>query len=108
MQVSRELTFQIVSECSLTEPQVASIISETLSSHSALFVGNSMPIRDIDMYGSGWSRCTRDTSAVILNLELFCRMVWIGGNRGASGIDGLVSTAVGFSVGCKKRVRSNI
>ncbi|EXB44935.1 Protein PHYLLO [Morus notabilis] len=104
LMVGRELSFQISAEYSLTEPQVARIISEALSYDTALFVGNSMAIRDADMYGHGWSRCTHNTSAMILNSEPFFRLIWVVGNRGASGIDGLISTAVGFAVGCNKRV----
>ena len=100
------MSFQIFAEYSLTEPQVTRIISEALSCDTALFIGNSMPIRDADMYGHGWSPFTRNTSAMILDSELFFRLIWVVGNRGASGIDGLVSTAVGFAVGCNKRVRT--
>lgn len=100
------MSFQISAEYSLTEPQVARIISEALACDTALFVGNSMAIRDADMYGHGWSRCTHNTAAMILNSEPFFHLIWVVGNRGASGIDGLISTAVGFAVGCNKRVRT--
>nr|XP_011462964.1 PREDICTED: protein PHYLLO, chloroplastic isoform X1 [Fragaria vesca subsp. vesca] len=102
--VERELSFQICARHSLTEPQVAYLISEALSAESALFIGNSMAIRDADMYGRGWSECTSSTAVTNLKSNLPCQMVRVAGNRGASGIDGLLSTAVGFAVGCNKRV----
>ncbi|CAO2820404.1 unnamed protein product [Amaranthus hypochondriacus] len=98
--VSWELSFQIRSEYSLTEPYVAHSISEVIVSESALFIGNSMVIRDADMYSQGVVNCTNETSQLLLP----CQSIHIVGNRGASGIDGLLSTAVGFAVGCKKRV----
>lgn len=104
IQVARELSFQIHAEYSLTEPLVARTISETLSTESALFIGNSMAIRDADMYGCGWSKCTRGAANTPLDLELPSHFILVAGNRGASGIDGLLSTAVGFAVGCNKRV----
>ncbi|XP_050132794.1 protein PHYLLO, chloroplastic isoform X2 [Malus sylvestris] len=102
--VSRELSFQIYARDFLTEPQVASVISKALSAESALFIGNSMAIRDADMYGCGWSGCSHNIASMISKLELPCHMIRVAGNRGASGIDGLLSTAVGFAVGCNKRV----
>ncbi|XP_056697055.1 protein PHYLLO, chloroplastic isoform X3 [Spinacia oleracea] len=97
--VAWELSFQICSEYSLTEPHVAHIISEVVGSDTVLFIGNSMSIRDADMYSQGVVNCTSQTS----QLALPCQWIQIAGNRGASGIDGLLSTAVGFAVGCKKR-----
>jgi 2-succinyl-5-enolpyruvyl-6-hydroxy-3-cyclohexene-1-carboxylate synthase len=47
---------------------------------TTLFVSNSMPIRDLDAYGGGGKR-----------LRVY-------GNRGASGIDGIVSTVAGIAV----------
>lgn len=88
----------------MTEPQVASVISKALSAESALFIGNSMAIRDADMYGCGWSGCSHNIASMISKLQLPCHMIRVAGNRGASGIDGLLSTAVGFAVGCNKRV----
>ncbi|XP_038893380.1 protein PHYLLO, chloroplastic isoform X5 [Benincasa hispida] len=104
MMVEWEIQFQISANYSLSEPQVAQVISEALPCDSVLFLGNSMPIRDVDMYAYGWSKCNDSVAARQLNLQLpFC-WTWTSGNRGASGIDGLLSTAVGFSVGCNKRV----
>lgn len=96
--------FQIRAEYSLTEPHVAHVISEALSPESALFIGNSMAIRDADMYGHNWENCIQSTEDMMLNSELPCQWIRVAGNRGASGIDGLLSSAVGFAVGCNKRV----
>ncbi|KAF7132517.1 hypothetical protein RHSIM_Rhsim09G0118400 [Rhododendron simsii] len=101
--VGWEISFLIHSEYSLTEPYVAYVIPESLHCESAIFVGNSMPIRDADMYGCNWEQCT-DNIPVMLSLELPCYWIQVAGNRGASGIDGLLSTAIGFAVGCNKRV----
>ncbi|GMH01833.1 hypothetical protein Nepgr_003672 [Nepenthes gracilis] len=98
--VAWELSFQICSEYSLTEPHVAHEISEVLSSETALFVGNSMAIRDADMYCHGLVNST----SMMSQFALPCQWIKVAGNRGASGIDGLLSTATGFAVGCKKRV----
>lgn len=104
MQIAREMSFQISAESSLTEPYVSHMLSKALTTKSALFIGNSMPIRDVDMYG----RSSGNHSHVVdmmLNAELPCQWIQVTGNRGASGIDGLLSSATGFAVGCKKRVR---
>ncbi|KHN45447.1 hypothetical protein glysoja_046233 [Glycine soja] len=63
--VEWEIKFQITAECSLTEPYVVYVMSEALSSESALF---------------------------------------LAANKGASGIDGLLSTTIGFAIGCNKKV----
>ncbi len=52
----------------------------SLSSQCILFVGNSLPVRLVDLVG--------------YSPNLKCR---VHGNRGASGIDGLVSTALGIA-----------
>ena len=64
----------------LDEPSTARIISAGCPSGTTLFVGNSMPIRDADMHAA-WV----DSSPTIAV------------NRGASGIDGLIATAVGHA-----------
>ncbi|XP_062163333.1 protein PHYLLO, chloroplastic isoform X1 [Alnus glutinosa] len=104
MVVASEISFQISTKYSLTEPEAAQVISETLSYKSALFVGNSMAIRDLDMYGLNWSEGIHSIAATMLYSELPCHWIRVAGNRGASGIDGLLSTAVGFAVGCNRRV----
>ncbi|PIN25904.1 Isochorismate synthase [Handroanthus impetiginosus] len=103
MTAAWETSFLIRSEQSLTEPYVARKIFESLRCGSALFFGNSMPVRDADMYGSNWVQCTHNAS-LMLSSGLPCHHVQVTGNRGASGIDGLISTAIGFAVGCNKRV----
>lgn len=50
-----------------------------MTSKDTVFVGNSMPIRDVDTFN--------------LNSK-----AEIAANRGANGIDGVVSTALGMSV----------
>ncbi|KAL4185626.1 hypothetical protein AMTRI_Chr10g231600 [Amborella trichopoda] len=104
MAIAWEIRFQIDSDESLTEPYVAQVISEALSGDSALFVGNSMVIRDADMYGLGWFNCPSGSKCEKWSLGLPWVGIRIAGNRGASGIDGLLSTAVGFAIGSNKRV----
>ncbi|MED1741426.1 2-succinyl-5-enolpyruvyl-6-hydroxy-3-cyclohexene-1-carboxylic-acid synthase [Bacillus swezeyi] len=55
--------------------------------NSSLFVGNSMPIRDVDTFFENQERSFR-----------------IFANRGANGIDGVVSTALGIYAATKKPV----
>lgn len=101
--VAHEISFQIQSECLLTEPHVAQVIGEELQDDSAIYIGNSMVIRDLDMYGSGWIKIN-DNIYMTSNWDLQFHGFRISGNRGASGIDGLLSTAIGFAAGCNKRV----
>ncbi|MCA9409128.1 MAG: 2-succinyl-5-enolpyruvyl-6-hydroxy-3-cyclohexene-1-carboxylate synthase, partial [Candidatus Omnitrophica bacterium] len=71
----------------LNEPLVARLISEYIPVKTALFLSSSMPIRTMDQYAY---QNNRDIN--------------IGANRGASGIDGVIASACGFSKGLKKRV----
>ena len=71
----------------LCEPLVPTIIARELPSDHALFLASSMPIRDFDMFAP-----TGDTQ------------VKVGCNRGASGIDGTVASAVGFARGLGRAV----
>ncbi len=60
---------------------------DALPADAGLFVSNSMPIRDLDL--------VLDTR--VAPLRIFC-------NRGANGIDGIVSTALGTAVGRDSKV----
>ncbi|XP_002986213.2 protein PHYLLO, chloroplastic [Selaginella moellendorffii] len=97
--VRREILFQLQAEATLTEPCIARIVSSSITTESAVFLGNSMPIRDVDMYADGLT----DQQSLLGDQNLPA-MVSIGANRGASGIDGVISTAVGFAAGSNKRV----
>ncbi|MCK5083735.1 MAG: 2-succinyl-5-enolpyruvyl-6-hydroxy-3-cyclohexene-1-carboxylate synthase, partial [Candidatus Omnitrophica bacterium] len=70
----------------LSEMRTARCITESIPSNDGLFISSSMPIREIDMYGAP------DKNKIVF-----------GSNRGASGIDGTIATAIGFSTGLKKR-----
>ena len=65
---------------------VADIVGR-IDSKDVLFVSNSMPVRDLDAFVPG-----RDRPLMAL------------GNRGASGIDGIVSTAAGVALASGRRV----
>lgn len=66
----------------LNEIGIARLISHYLPFHHGLFLASSMPIREMDMYG-----------------VMKGRKVAIAANRGTSGIEGTIASAVGFSVG---------
>ena len=68
------------------EGHVAAAVMRHTPAEAALFVSSSMPIRDVDGFGG-----SRDDDLPI------------HGNRGASGIDGIVSTAAGVSAGTGRR-----
>ncbi len=71
----------------LTEIAVAQLVSRHIHEGTVLLLGNSMPIRDMDMYGfAGGAEIT------------------VAVNRGASGIDGLIATAAGWARGAEKPV----
>lgn len=62
------------------EGKVFSELAVLLPEGATLYVGNSMPVRDLDSFFPGSSKAIR-----------------ILGNRGASGIDGLISSALGVA-----------
>lgn len=68
-------------ENDINEGKIFYHLSELLPSHSCLFVGNSMPIRDLDSF-----------------FYLNDRHIKVYANRGVNGIDGVVSSALGASI----------
>jgi len=76
-----------LSSARISEPEVAYGMESHLQSGDGLFIGNSSPIRDFDRYAR-WPNELR---------------VNVGANRGASGIDGLIATGVGFANGLQRR-----
>lgn len=67
------------------EIRIVDDIIDALPQKSNLFVSNSLPIRDLEFFKSKSTK----------NINLFV-------NRGASGIDGITSTAAGISVASKR------
>ncbi|MCH1625438.1 2-succinyl-5-enolpyruvyl-6-hydroxy-3-cyclohexene-1-carboxylic-acid synthase [Fredinandcohnia quinoae] len=78
--IVKESSSSIEDEQSLFEGRVFTELQEIIPRDATLFVGNSMPIRDLDTF--------------FTNNE---KQLKIMGNRGANGIDGIVSTALGVS-----------
>jgi 2-succinyl-5-enolpyruvyl-6-hydroxy-3-cyclohexene-1-carboxylate synthase len=64
----------------LTEPALAHTIAKLRPEGSLLFAGNSLPVRELDMYAAASGAWGIDTAS-----------------RGASGIDGNIATAAGFA-----------
>ena len=76
---------------SLTEPQIIVALSELFTLGKvdrSLFLSNSMPIRDAEMFFYPLHDSTHDSTPVSIT---------VGSNRGASGIDGIISSALGYS-----------
>ncbi len=71
----------------ITEPALTRIISQQISKSGALFLASSLPVREMDMFA--------DSSGHSVAVEY---------NRGASGIDGTIASAVGYANGLKKPV----
>jgi 2-succinyl-5-enolpyruvyl-6-hydroxy-3-cyclohexene-1-carboxylate synthase len=71
----------------LFEGKVFSELADLLTEKSLLFAGNSMPVRDMDTFFPSTDRA----------VQFFA-------NRGASGIDGVTSTALGVAAAAGRRV----
>ena len=78
--IARQLKEKIYRDEALTECWVSSELSHLLPAQTNLFIGNSLPIRLVDMFSASL------TSSIYTN-------------RGASGIDGLLATAAGCARG---------
>ena len=69
------------------EGEILSIVSSAVIPQGSLFVSSSMPVRDLDVFGCPHSE-----------------KIHVYGNRGASGIDGIISTAFGVASQCNSPV----
>ena len=74
-------------ETGLSEPMVARLISTHIPEGQGLVIGNSMPVRDMNVHAS-----YRGKWAYVMS------------NRGVSGIDGTIATATGFACGSNQTV----
>jgi 2-succinyl-5-enolpyruvyl-6-hydroxy-3-cyclohexene-1-carboxylate synthase len=77
----------VAPEEKLSEPVVAFLLSKHIAAEHGLFLGSSMPIRDMDLFADPRGPA-----------------VPVGANRGASGIDGTIASACGFAMGLRKPV----
>lgn len=75
-----EAVDQVVSDDPLLSPLVTSVLTDAAPAGSLVMTSNSMPVRDLDSF----------TPASGPEIEFV-------GNRGASGIDGITSTALGLA-----------
>jgi len=82
LNANKEIIQYLESETALTEWHIAHAIASSLKNSSCLFLGNSMPIRDFDFLAPSFEKYVRVFS-----------------NRALSGIDGLLSTALGIASG---------
>ncbi len=88
-QIESHISFFFEKQQALSEPYIFHELSNHLSENIALYIGNSMPIRDADVFLSPKSKTAP-----------------IFGNRGVSGIDGNIGTTIGIAAGCGKPVIS--
>ncbi|MGM8211942.1 2-succinyl-5-enolpyruvyl-6-hydroxy-3-cyclohexene-1-carboxylic-acid synthase [Virgibacillus sp. W0430] len=81
----KHLMNQMDDQGELTEGEAVKCLFEAIPMHSCLFVGNSMAIRDVDTFFMATEK----------NISIHA-------NRGASGIDGVVSSALGTAASATK------
>ena len=79
-----ELEATFGADLRLTEPRISREVVAALPEGAALFVSSSMPIREVDAYAGS------------------ARAVRVFANRGANGIDGIISSALGVSAGARR------
>jgi len=84
-QVDTTMKSTFVNNKGLNEPIVARLVSKHIKNNNGLFLASSMPIREMDMF-AGHEK----------------KNIIIGSNRGASGIDGTIASAIGFAKGINK------
>lgn len=75
-----EKAAEAIDSSGIPEARVVQTLADTLPPGSTLFVGNSLPVREVDWFSGTGSHTVR-----------------LLGNRGASGIDGHLSTVLGLA-----------
>ena len=85
--INKEIDLFVKSTHNISEISLARIISQTIPKEHGLFLASSMPVRDMDMYG-----------------DFTQPHFYIAANRGVSGIDGTISSALGYACGLNKPV----
>lgn len=78
---------EYISAGQLDEISLPRVLLDTMLTKSALYLSSSMPIRDADSF-----------------MPVSKKAIQVGANRGASGIDGIIASACGFSSGCDRIV----
>ena len=85
--VDKEIESFFAKDERASEPRVARLVSQLVPEGHGLFLGNSMPIRDMANFA-----------------DFKGNVVSVNGNRGASGIDGLIASAAGYARGSERPV----
>jgi 2-succinyl-5-enolpyruvyl-6-hydroxy-3-cyclohexene-1-carboxylate synthase len=80
-EIAREQMLTVRNHSDMDEGKLFSLLADILPENCTLFVGNSMPIRDLDSFFFFNDKCIR-----------------VMANRGANGIDGIISSAMGAAV----------
>jgi 2-succinyl-5-enolpyruvyl-6-hydroxy-3-cyclohexene-1-carboxylate synthase len=78
--VSKNLETKLAKEATLVESKIVSLLAQHLPESTPLFISNSMPVRDVEYF---WPLNNRRIQPVF--------------SRGANGIDGTLSTAMGLA-----------
>ncbi len=86
-QIDKTLNDILDSNDAISEPAVCRAISKQIDAGTALFLGNSLSVREMDMFAAA------DGNRVAVEY-----------NRGVSGIDGTIATAVGYANGIQSPV----
>jgi len=87
LHVERVLKTELEEGAELSEPVVARCVTRQIRNLHGLVLGASMPVRDVNRFSA------RNPNRI----QVTC-------NRGASGIDGTIATAVGFARGLRQSV----
>ncbi len=101
----------------LNEISIVRSIAAIVPSGNGLWVANSMPIRDLDMYGNPPPPAGTPPGRGVnppppagtppgrgINRSALPRVVRVGANRGTSGIEGAIAAATGFAIGLQASV----